>query len=440
MLQSCDDRFAPMLEATVGTNSSYARRHGYSYQQVIGNLSPVPDTGNFNRYYLLRQEIDREAHDWALWLDADAIVIDHQIRLESIIDRSPAKMLIACRGSLHGDHDVNNGVFLLNLRHRQAREMIDACIGYCESLDRRSKGFHDDQHVMQAWLMTQRDDTGRVPSVQCYAGAEYNLFNYDGAFIRHVLREFGEFQQRVRRLQTLAGQVRAVEKPTRDAAENVDRGFREGASRVVQPSKGGPGSFQDEFGILVCTPAAYGKAPPSSQWLIDSCRRYDIELTLLGQGQPYSNNRQKIGLVADHLRRHPEYRYVLMVDYRDVIFCATLREMFSKYRSFGHDIVASAQRNNWPLPSHRELAPPTGTSFRYLNSGSIFATAESWLQAWDRMQERETQLNGEPPEQGYQGRNILNSDQAAWSDLYVRGQADIVLDSHCQLFQVLDLV
>src|SRR5262245_1265465 len=87
ILQSCDESYAPMLDATADTNARYARMHGYTYRRTIGNLSPIPHTGNFNRYYLLRGEIDDAAHDWAMWLDADAIVVDCQKRIESIIDR-----------------------------------------------------------------------------------------------------------------------------------------------------------------------------------------------------------------------------------------------------------------------------------------------------------------------------------------------------------------
>ena len=68
---------------------------------------------------------------------------------------------------------------------------------------------------------------------------------------------------------------------------------------------------------------------------MESCRRLGIELTLLGRGQPHPNNRNKPRVVAEYLRDHPEYDYVLQVDFKDVIFCATLREMFGKYRSFG---------------------------------------------------------------------------------------------------------
>ncbi len=122
-------------------------------------------------------------------------------------------------------------------------------------------------------------------------------------------------------------------------------------------------SFQREQGILVASPAAYDRPPPSSEWMIESCRRNGIELTLLGQGQPYPNHLTKTRLVAEYLRDHPEYRHVLQVDLRDVIFCATLREIFHKYHpalSGTLVIVASAERFCWPMHVARPAQPRHG--------------------------------------------------------------------------------
>jgi hypothetical protein len=193
-------------------------------------------------------------------------------------------------------------------------------------------------------------------------------------------------------------------------------------------------SFQHEHGILVASPAAYEQPPPSSRWLVESCRRQGIELTLLGQGKAYPDHRCKVRLVADYLRDHPEYRYVLQVDFRDVIFCAGIREIFYKYKYFCRSIVASAERTCWPMPSHAALCPETGTVNRYLNAGVIFARSEAWLEVWDLMRRKERMMGGLPPELNRIGRHIFNDDQAAWTDLYIHREADIALDAGCLLF------
>ncbi len=427
-----------MLLATAGSNETYARTHGYAYRSVIGDFAPNSRAANFNRYYLLREELDRAHYDWVLWLDADAIIVDHRVRLDSIIDRSPEKLIIACRGAEQGDHDINNGVFLFNLRHSQAREIVDYCLRFIEDRPAGDAPFHDDQHVVHEWLQSKSDGAGRVALVQCYRGAEYNLFNYDGPFIRHVMREFGDFDQRLRELRRLGDEVQ-IASQRRESLVHADAPTDSKAQfRAAADSQEKSMSFQKDQRIVVACPAAYQELPLSSRWLLESSRRYGIELTLLGQGQPYPNHMRKVSLVGEYLREHPEVRYVLQVDVKDVVFCATLREMFFKYRSRGHAIVAAGERVAWPLESHGRLSPEVGTSFRYLNAGTIFATAEAWLDAWQKMQQKEARAEGRPAEQSHDGLHIFNVDQAAWSDLYVHGEADIVLDSTCDLFQALN--
>jgi hypothetical protein len=194
-------------------------------------------------------------------------------------------------------------------------------------------------------------------------------------------------------------------------------------------------SLQDEHRILVASVAAYNRPPPSSRWLIESCGRQGITLTLLGQGEPYPNNFTKPRLVADYLRDHPVHRFVLAVDFRDTVFCASLEEAFGKYLSFGHEIVASSEPVCWPLGSTAPRFPETGTPYRFLNAGVIFATREAWLAAWERMSAKERLSGGVPLERGELGLSIFDCDQAAWSDLYINKEADIVLDSRCELSQ-----
>lgn len=432
VLQSCDERYAECFQSALNANAAYATANGYVYNRVIGNLSPVPNTSNFNRYYLLREQIEQQVNDWAFWIDADAVVVDRTMTLESIINRSPNRLLIACRGSINGDHDINNGVFFLNLRHPLAPPFIQRCIEHCEQLDSGRSHFHDDQHVVHDWLSSHRDDSGRVPIVQCYQDNEANLFNYDGPFVRHVLREFGSLKRRGEELSRLAGCIPSPgdSAPSTPAVEKV---------HVEAEDQSEPLSFQKQHGIHVVAPAAFAELPPSSRALLESCQRYEIDLTLLGEGRQYPNHLYKVELVAEHLAQHPECRYVLQVDLVDVVFCATLWEMFVKYKSFGHEIVASAERVHWPVPSHQNASPETGTSCRYLNAGAIFSTREAWLAAWERMQEKVKEWAGLPSQLSADEIDLLRrDDQAAWSDLYITGEADIAIDSRSTLFQTLN--
>lgn len=194
--------------------------------------------------------------------------------------------------------------------------------------------------------------------------------------------------------------------------------------------------------LLVVSVAAYSQPPESSRWLLQSAQRYGYKVTIIGEGQAYKNDLQKFRLVAEYLAAHPGYQYVLSVDFRDVIFCASPRELIGKYHRIGHDVVAAAERSAWPLASHRDRSPPLATSYRYLNAGTIFSTADAWQASWATIQrwQRDRDADVHPPEIGQLWRDVFSCDQAAWSELYIRKEQDIVIDSQCELFQPLTTI
>lgn len=414
ILQSSDELFAPMLNLTGDCNFDYAAGNGYTYRRLVGNLSHIPNTANFNRYYLLRQEIELGEHDWALWMDADAIVVDHNVRLESFVEQSPDKLIIACRGGFLGDYDINNGVFLLNLRHHLARELVDECILRCELLDPLNTQYCCDQYMMHEWLQRQQDSNGRNPAVTCYKGDEANLLNYDGPFIRHVMREFGSFDERMDELRRLSGLARRLPRPDRPQPDGDVPAIPWDSSLGVNDPGVDATSFQRERGILVCT------CDPDSQllnvrMLLETCEAFDIELTILARV-----GRTSVESVAEYLLGHPRYRYVLFVS-ADALICASLREMLDKFLSFDRDIVVSASRRNM----HDELVgTSSNTTFRHIDGGCVFATSDAWLRASYAMAD-------------WKGARFV-SNASFWNGFCLRTGAEMALDSECRLFQVCD--
>jgi hypothetical protein len=204
VLQSSDRAYSPFLEITSGVNRSYCQLRGYAYAKYIGNASPRPHTANFNRYFMFREAIIRTRCRWAFWLDADALVVDPTVPLESIVDRSPDKLIIACRGRHNGEYDINNGVFFLNLRHHDANRFIRYLTTAASRVQRGNRRFQSDQKHVQTWLKRRMQASGRIACSRRYADQESNLFNYDGAFVRHVLRSSGTFEQRLARLRDLS--------------------------------------------------------------------------------------------------------------------------------------------------------------------------------------------------------------------------------------------
>ncbi len=203
VLQSTDRAYAPLLEVSGRTNRRYAERMNYAYAQYIGNPAPRPMTANFNRYYLLREVMRHTTHQWALWIDADAIVADPSVSVEPIINADRDKLIIACRGTDAGEHDINNGVFFFNLRHRDAARFLGYVIVAVRHVRPDNSRFRSDQRHMQSWLRRRMRPDGSIPQLKRYAGRHANDFNYNGPFIKHFLRRAGSFDQRIERLKSV---------------------------------------------------------------------------------------------------------------------------------------------------------------------------------------------------------------------------------------------
>ena len=160
-------------------------------------------TANFNRYYLLREVMRHTTHQWALWIDADAIVADPSVSVEPIINADRDKLIIACRGTDAGEHDINNGVFFFNLRHRDAARFLGYVIMAARHVRPDNSRFRSDQRHMQSWLRRRMRPDGSIPQLKRYAGRHANIFNYNGPFIKHFLRRAGSFDQRIERLKSV---------------------------------------------------------------------------------------------------------------------------------------------------------------------------------------------------------------------------------------------
>jgi hypothetical protein len=204
IVQSSDRDYRTLLSVTGRVNAHYARRHAYGYCRFVGNLSATPSTANFNRYYIIRYLVDLQKFGWALWLDADAMIVDHTRRLEDVVELSPRQLLIACAGQNHGHYDINSGVFFVNLGHPRVLRMTQSVIDECERLGPNHSARTSDQHHLQQWLRRHAGPEGIIPFLRRFCGPDASAFNYRGDFIRHELREYGTPEQRLEVLKQLA--------------------------------------------------------------------------------------------------------------------------------------------------------------------------------------------------------------------------------------------
>ena len=194
-----------MLDVVEPVNRDYCRNMGYDYKRwdgiKIASLNPFPFYATTNRVYLIEEELSAGEYDWLLYIDADAVVIDLFKPLDQFLDSSRA--IVACRGGDNPEHawwDLNNGVTLFNLRHplihsvlRLWRSEIESMLASIEA-DQLEVGWDtlpDVQLCDQAHLHRVLQQLGERELCKIYTGDEYNVFNYDGPFIRQVLRTEG---------------------------------------------------------------------------------------------------------------------------------------------------------------------------------------------------------------------------------------------------------
>lgn len=160
-------------------------------------------------------------------------------------------------------------------------------------------------------------------------------------------------------------------------------------------------------------------------WMLESCRRQGIRMVTLGMG-----NSHWAGLST---KLHETYRYlkesarpgepVLFADAFDSVIVRSGVEILEVYRSFGHPLVVSAEKNCAPHAEKADRYPPGETAWRFVNSGGWIGDPEYVLSVLEEMD-----VMNIPPRV---------NDQAVFTDFYLANPSRFALDFHCRLFQTL---
>lgn len=93
-------------EFTAANKAAYCHRHGYRFVVETDRLGPAfARPASWSKILLVRREL--EAADWVLWTDADAMIVNPAVRLESLADPDADFVIAKDRNG------INAGVFLL---------------------------------------------------------------------------------------------------------------------------------------------------------------------------------------------------------------------------------------------------------------------------------------------------------------------------------------
>jgi len=220
VLQSCDGEvYKQMVDATEKHHRSYCMKWGYDYKRWDGiklpAKTPHPSFAACNRIYLLQDELDSGNFDWAVWLDADSVIVDTNKAFDDFLD--DVHCIIACKGGDRPDNwwDINNGVFFLNLRHPMTGILLELWQRNVENHLRHLENqnlihkvdwdvnntrwrISDQQHLH---LAIKHIADRRLCKI--YTGEDHNAFNYDGPFIKQLLRGFGKDDDRLESIRKL---------------------------------------------------------------------------------------------------------------------------------------------------------------------------------------------------------------------------------------------
>ena len=195
IFQSADPyKYTRMLSETSRTVIEYCRRHGYSYESYIGiKRGPWPWEATYNRIIQLNELISRDFSGWAVYMDADAYIVDLDFDLRAYLsDKRHYAAVLTPSMATDNDWDINAGVGLFNLGTAGGRRIVTEWNErFAAVSDERLAaaedwiGHDDDQDLIQTMLRTSREIMDSV-----YLQSTDLMNSSFGTFIRQHLRGY----------------------------------------------------------------------------------------------------------------------------------------------------------------------------------------------------------------------------------------------------------
>jgi len=167
ILQTSDPHaYFPMLMVTSQTTREFCRRHGLAYESYIGIKRGYWNWhATYNRIVMLNELIEQGFRDWAIYVDADAYVVDLDFKIADYLqEKSEFAAIMIPSQATPNFWDVNAGVVLFNLLRPTARFIIQDWLRRFEKIPdevlRQTKvPFHgeNDQVILHRLLMDNKD-------------------------------------------------------------------------------------------------------------------------------------------------------------------------------------------------------------------------------------------------------------------------------------------
>lgn len=157
-----------------------------------------------------------------------------------------------------------------------------------------------------------------------------------------------------------------------------------------------------------------------------SLSKNGIDVVVFGMGEAWQGNGMKqVAALSVARQSLGKYDLVLSMDAWDTLCFASHDEIVSKFWSFGHPMVVSAERNCWPDAKMASRYPSiaTNSQYRFVNGGGYIAQTEylvTMLEEW-----------------GVSKDFRQESDQRFLTQVFLKNPRCMRLDTECVIFQTL---
>jgi len=210
-IQTSDLTYLPLLQQTSRTVLEYCRRHAFSYENYVGIMrGSFPWHSTYNRILMLDRIKKSGYRGWVFYVDADAFVVDLKFDLSEFLRDKSNYAFIAALGGAEGVwFDVNAGVLLVNLGHPVGADIVDDWLARFLAIT------DNDLSRAEHWYSVTDDQTLLGQTLESVNGAkettlvlrEPHLINYDGSFVRQILRAAGTLDERIEKVRLAVEQV-----------------------------------------------------------------------------------------------------------------------------------------------------------------------------------------------------------------------------------------
>jgi hypothetical protein len=210
-IQTCDrEKYSAMLEATSRSVLAYCRKFDCEFEMFVGiKRGSKPWHAALNRISILKRYVDRGYAGWVIYLDADAYIADLDFDAGAFLDENSRYAMIAAPsgGSPYEWWNINNGVFAINCGHPLGRRIVEEWYAALSAVplpalkeERFWSELIDDQSALHAVLRS-------MPGLADQFLVDHHILNWNGRFIRQVIREMGSIDYRANRLKQLVNET-----------------------------------------------------------------------------------------------------------------------------------------------------------------------------------------------------------------------------------------